>query len=71
MFSDKDLQQIIGRGSDPQEISRQIDYFRKGFSWLPVVKAASPGNGIVRISDQEMGQLEQIFRRRLLRVSGS
>jgi len=62
MFSDKDLQQIIGRGSDPQEISRQIDYFRKGFSWLPVVKAASPGNGIVRISDQEMGQLEQIFR---------
>ncbi len=61
MFSEKDLHQITSRGSNPQEVAQQLKHFRKGFPWLPVVEAASPGNGILQISEPEIGLLQQLF----------
>lgn len=61
MFSDTDIQQINSRGCNPEEVARQIAHFKKGFPWLPVVEAASPGNGIEQVSEQEIRSLVQLF----------
>ena len=61
MFSEKDIQQIKRRGSNPEEVAQQIAHFKKGFPWLPVVEAASPGNGIEQVSEQEIRSLVQLF----------
>jgi len=62
MFTDKDREQIAARGSCPEEVLRQIDCFKTGFPWLPVVDAASPGKGIVQVSETETGKLVQLFQ---------
>ncbi|MDE7077288.1 MAG: DUF4301 family protein, partial [Alistipes sp.] len=46
MFSQEDLRQIAAHGLTPEAVERQIDDFRRGFPFLKVVRAASPGDGI-------------------------
>ena len=53
MFSQKDLQQIRQRGSDPRTVQKQIDHFKKGFPWLKIVSPATPDRGILALSDAE------------------
>ncbi|MDE6445491.1 MAG: DUF4301 family protein [Alistipes sp.] len=47
MFTPEDLQQIARHGLTPEAVERQIDNFRRGFPFLKVVRAASPGDGVV------------------------
>ncbi|MCM1301154.1 MAG: DUF4301 family protein [Alistipes senegalensis] len=47
MFSEKDLRQIAAHGLTPDAIERQIENFRRGFPFLKVVRAASPGDGVL------------------------
>ncbi len=47
MFTPEDLQQIARHGLTPETVERQIDNFRRGFPFLKVVRAASPGDGVV------------------------
>lgn len=51
MFSQEDLRQIAGHGLTPEAVERQIDNFRRGFPFLKVVRAASPGDGVVVLDD--------------------
>lgn len=46
MFSQEDLRQIAGHGLTPEAVERQIENFRRGFRFLQVVRAASPGDGV-------------------------
>ncbi len=46
MFTDKDLAQIEAHGVVPAQVARQMDNFRRGFPFLPIVRAATPGDGI-------------------------
>ncbi|WP_418982686.1 DUF4301 family protein [Alistipes sp.] len=46
MFTEKDLQQIARHGLTPEAVERQIENFRRGFPFLKVVRAASPGDGV-------------------------
>lgn len=46
MFSSEDLQQIARHGLTPEAVERQIENFRRGFPFLKVVRAASPGDGV-------------------------
>lgn len=46
MFTEKDLQQISRHGLTPEAVERQIENFRRGFPFLRVVRAASPGDGV-------------------------
>jgi hypothetical protein len=50
MFSPKDLHQISSQGIGIQEIETQIENFKKGFPFLHIEKAATVGDGIVRLS---------------------
>ncbi len=54
MFTDKDLEQIASRGSSVEQVGRQIESFRTGFPFLPLAGAALVGDGIMRLTDEEV-----------------
>lgn len=47
MFAKEDLLQIEKQGLTPEAVERQIADFRRGFPFLKVVRAASPGDGVI------------------------
>ena len=49
MFNEKDLQQIQAHGLTLRQVEEQLENFRRGFPYLKVVRAASPGDGIVML----------------------
>lgn len=51
MFTSEDLRQIKDHGLTPEAVERQIENFRRGFPYLKVVRAASPGDGVI-VADQ-------------------
>lgn len=59
MFIEKDLQQIQGRGSDATVVEEQVNYFVNGFPFLHLSKAATVGDGIIRLTD---AQIEEVIR---------
>ncbi|MFI3331807.1 MAG: DUF4301 family protein [Rikenellaceae bacterium] len=54
MFTTQDLEQIKAHGIDPQSVEQQIKDFEQGFPSLPVLRAASVGDGIIRLSESEL-----------------
>ena len=53
MFTEKDLQQIEKHGLTPDAVERQLENFRRGFPFLNVVRAASPGDGVLVVGAAE------------------
>lgn len=51
MFTEKDLHQIEQHGLTREAVERQIENFRRGFPFLKMVRAASPGDGVVVVDD--------------------
>ena len=56
MFSEKDKLQIAQRGSKEETVLAQIENFKKGFPYLPIREAASVGNGIIKLSKEDLGK---------------
>lgn len=54
MFSATDKQQIESRGSDLKTVLSQIENFKKGFPYLHISEAASVGNGIIRLNEEDL-----------------
>ena len=61
MFIEKDIQQIQERGSDLGVVEEQVHYFEKGFPFLQLSKAATVGDGIIRLTDEEIAQVISEF----------
>ncbi|QIP11399.1 DUF4301 family protein [Spirosoma aureum] len=53
-FSKQDHDQILAQGVTPEQIDKQIQYFVNGFPYLNVIKAATIGDGIVRINEDQL-----------------
>ncbi len=53
MFTEKELRQIADRGLTVAAVERQIENFKKGFPFLKVVRAASPGDGVAVLSEAD------------------
>ncbi|WP_290539544.1 DUF4301 family protein [Alistipes sp.] len=53
MFDEKDLQQIREHGLTPGQAETQLENFRRGFPFLNVVRAASPGDGVLVVGAAE------------------
>lgn len=51
MFTKEDLAQIERHGLTPAAVERQLEDFRRGFPYLNVVRAASPGDGVVVVDE--------------------
>lgn len=61
MFSEKDLEQIKARGTSLETINQQIEHFKNGFPYLNVIKAATIGDGIIKLSDDEVTKYAKDF----------
>lgn len=46
MFIQNDIRQIESRGSSVETVQEQVERFKKGFPWMKIVSAATPGAGI-------------------------
>ncbi|MCU0342061.1 MAG: DUF4301 family protein [Spirosomaceae bacterium] len=69
MFSENDLQQIDKQGISLAVIDQQIEYFRNGFPFLRVLKAATIGDGMVRIEEEQLERLVAEFNAQSDQVS--
>ncbi len=49
MFTENDLRQIEAHGLTREAVERQLENFRRGFPYLKVVRAASPGDGVLTL----------------------
>ena len=54
MFTHEDLQQITQHGLTEAQVEQQINNFRQGFPFLPVVRAASVGDGVLALDEQTL-----------------
>jgi hypothetical protein len=61
MFNHIDELKIAERGSNLEEVLQQVRYFQTGFPFLPVVEAASVGNGIIRVSETDIPKFVSEF----------
>ncbi|MCE6990756.1 DUF4301 family protein [Dyadobacter sp. CY323] len=57
MFIDNDLTQIKERGSDINTVNEQVSYFKNGFPFLQLSKAATVGDGIIRLTDDQISDV--------------
>ncbi|GAB3546575.1 DUF4301 family protein [Spirosoma fluminis] len=53
-FSEQDQDQILAQGASLDQIDQQIQHFVQGFPYLNVIKAATVGDGIVRIDEDQL-----------------
>ena len=54
MFTHEDLQQITQHGLTEAQVEQQINNFCQGFPFLPVVRAASVGDGVLALDEQAL-----------------
>lgn len=54
MFSSTDLEQIAAQGTTTQTVDQQIRHFIDGFPFLHVIRAATVGDGIIRVPDEQL-----------------
>lgn len=60
-FSRKDLKLIKEKKIPLESIRAQINYFIKGFPYVSLAGAATPVNGITRLSEEEKNRYTKIF----------
>lgn len=53
-FTEQDQDQILVQGVSLDQIDQQINYFVNGFPYLNVIKAATIGDGIVRVPEDQI-----------------
>jgi len=61
MFIEKDILQIKERGSDIAIVEEQVRYFINGFPFLQLSKAATVGDGIIRLTDDQIKEVISEF----------
>jgi hypothetical protein len=61
MFNLYDLEQLSQAGISVEEAERQLQNFRTGFPYLPVVAPAAPGRGIRQVDAKTQNELVRLF----------
>jgi len=61
MFNKKDLAQLKSKGISPDLALQQIENFKKGFPYADITAAATIGNGILKLSDNEAKSYGKIY----------
>lgn len=60
-FTAKDYDQINQKGIDIEQINKQIEAFKKGYPFIKLTEPATIGNGIVKLSEEEVNELIEFF----------
>ena len=53
LFTERDIEHMNARGIDPGKVSKQIEIFKKGASFLRIVRPCTLGDGILSIPEEE------------------
>jgi Domain of unknown function (DUF4301) len=61
MYSEKDLAQINSNGTSIEKIDKQIGYFKSGFPFMQTIKAATIGNGLVQLTDNDLHKYINVY----------
>ena len=61
MFTQKDLQQIRSKGISIDEINQQIKHFQHGFPPADITMPATPGKGIMLLTEGDQEHFRQVF----------
>lgn len=61
MFTQKDLRQIAEKGIAIDEINRQIKYFKSGFPPADITLPATPGKGIICLSEGDEQHYKDVY----------
>ncbi|WP_370088419.1 DUF4301 family protein [Ekhidna sp.] len=61
MFSDSDIEQIKKRGITLQKVDQQLDRFRKGFPHIHLTRSATIGDGIIKLSQEEVDHYVEAY----------
>ncbi len=62
-FSEKDLDQIQAHHLNPEEINRQIKILKSGLPYTKILEAATPENGIIKLSDEKADYYTDLFEK--------
>lgn len=54
MLTEKDIKQISAKGMTREQIEQQLENMRNGFPYIRIQAAASIGNGIISVSEEQM-----------------
>lgn len=57
MFTEKDKTQIAYRGSDVNQVVKQLEDFKTGFPYIRLIRPATPGDGLQIITKEEQKHL--------------
>ena len=61
MFTQKDLQQIRSKGIRIDDINQQIKHFQHGFPPADITMPATPGKGIMLLSEGDQQHFNDVF----------
>ncbi len=61
MFTQKDLQQIRAKGIRLDDINQQIKHFQLGFPPADITMPATPGKGIILLTEGDQEHYKNIF----------
>ena len=61
MFSESDQSLLDKKGISESSVLQQISYFRQGFPYLNLSEAASVGQGIIQLTDEQVAQYNQYY----------
>ena len=62
-FNQKDLDQIAALGISPEEVEQQISRFKNGFPDLKLFAPVEPGNGLKKLSPEELVAYIDLFEK--------
>ncbi|KAF0236176.1 MAG: hypothetical protein FD181_2991 [Prolixibacteraceae bacterium] len=65
MFSAKDKKQIENRGSEFNTVTGQIEKFKTGFPYLQIIDAATVGNGIIRLNENDLEKVVTLYEEKV------
>ena len=65
MLTDSDLTQLQTKGISEDQVHKQISYFKKGFPYLNLKKAACVGDGILRLSEEVVDDYINFYKNNL------
>ncbi len=61
MFTERDKAQMAQRGSDVSLVLKQIEYFKKGFPYISLIRPATPGDGLQVLDKEEKNRLVEKY----------
>jgi Domain of unknown function (DUF4301) len=69
MFLEKDFSQIHELGIDLETVYQQINDFKEGFPFMVLQKAATPNDGVIQLSEEQLTTYEALYEKKVTKLT--